>query len=61
MDTDTQNRSEERIRKRSDEVEAIYEKMLAEAEELEKKKKEIVENYVEKHEQKNFLKSKPYR
>lgn len=55
MATSAKSRSKEETQKKSREVEAIYEKMLAEAGELEKKKKEIVENYVRKSEQKKFL------
>ncbi len=52
MDTATKIRSKEETQKKFKEMEAIYEKMLAEAGEIEKKKKEIIEKYVGKLERK---------
>ena len=55
MSIATKIHSKKEVQEKFEEVEAIYEKMLAEAGEIEKRKKDIVESYVEKHEQKNFL------
>lgn len=55
MDIGAKNHSQREIEEKAKKVEAIYEKMLAEAEEFEKKKKDIVENYVRKSERKKFF------